>query len=279
MELFPPAPSQTAPLLHRAARGESGQAVVEAAIILPAMIFLILCILQLTLLQQARISVEYAAFNAARVGIVHNMNNGIDGSDPSGMMRNAAVYSILPSYGRTDSMAAITATQAKYESDDTAMRARGLSIIKVGVLNPHKGDFATFGAHLNGKEIDFDDMRPAALSATLLSIQVRYLFELRVPFANKMIQAIWFASQVGLLNTWTGFDLSNPTIGSASGPSAVNTSITAGGGAGILQDGMPGGLNMAALSGLATGGRFYMPVDAWFTMRMQSNPYYQWAAP
>jgi hypothetical protein len=48
---------------------------------------------------------------------------------------------------------------------------------------------------------------------------------------------------------------------------------------GVLQDGMPGGLNLTALSGLARHGRFFLPVDAWHTMRMQSNPFLRWAAP
>ncbi len=254
---------------QRGAASEEGQAVVEAAIILPAMIFMILCILQLTLLQQARLSVEYAAFNAARAGIVHNMNNGsqnngVYGADPTSVMRNAAVYSVLASYGRADSLNAITTTLAKYETDDSSMRARGVPTVQVTVLNPHKADFAAFGGHLNGKEIDFDDMRPDAAAKTLLSIQVRYLFELRVPFANKMLQSIWLASQVGLLNTWDGFLLTN--IGPTGAP-------------GVIQDGMEGGLNVSTLAALGAGGRFYMPVDAWFTMRMQSNPYLQWAAP
>jgi len=263
-------------------RAESGQALVEAAFMLPLMLLLILCILQLTLLQQARIMVEYAAFNAARTGIVHNMNNGLDGSDPEpgvATMRNAAVYSILPAWGRTDSLPAITATLAAYEAANVPLRAAGVPQIKVSVLSPHKADFANFGQHLNQQELDFDDMRPAVTPSTLLSIQVRYLFELRVPFANKMIQAIWLASQLGVLGLWTGFNAATPTVGTASGPDAVNSAITAGAALGVIQDGMQGGLNVGAIATLAREGKFYMPVDAWYSMRMQSNPYLQWAAP
>ncbi len=268
-------------LLH-GSREESGQALVEAAFVLPMMLFLILCILQLTLLQQARIMVEYAAFNAARTGIVHNMNNGVDGSDPSpgaATMRNAAVYSILPAWGRTDSLPALTATLAAYEVADVPMRAAGIPQIKVTVLSPSKAAFAAYGQHLNQQELDFDDMRPAVTPSTLLSIQVRYLFELRVPFADKMIRAIWLASQLGILSLWTGPNMATPTVGTASGPDAVNGAIAAGGALGIIQDGMQGGLNVTALSAFAEHGKFYMPVDAWYSMRMQSNPYLQWAAP
>ena len=53
-------------------RREEGQALAEAAIVLPAMVFLLLVAVQLTQLQQARILAESAAFAAARAGIVFN---------------------------------------------------------------------------------------------------------------------------------------------------------------------------------------------------------------
>jgi hypothetical protein len=153
------------------------------------------------------------------------------------------------------------------------MRAAGLPLVKVAVLNPTKADFAAFGGQLNGQEIDFDDMRPAAAPATLLSIQVRYLFELRVPFANKMLESIWMAAQSGVLSSWGGYNMASPGRSNDMAGDAVDTSLTGG----VLNDGMPGGLNLAALGARAHAGRFYMPVNAWFTMRMQSNPYLQWA--
>jgi len=171
-------------------------------------------------------------------------------------------------------MGAITTTLAQYEATDVAMHAQGLPMVKVAVLNPHTADFTTFGSQLNKQEIDFDDMRPTAASATLLSIQVRYLYEMRVPFANWMIQSIWFAAQVGALGLWTGPNMLDPRVGTANGASALGPPATAG----TLNDGMPGGLDVAKLAA-RPGGKFYMPVNAWYTMRMQSNPYLKWAAP
>jgi len=263
----------------RGARAQSGQAVVEAAIILPAMIFLILCAIQLTQLQQARIMVEYAAFNAARSGIVHNMDNGKSGGVSDGPMRDAAVFSILPTFGLTTSVASIGVAKVKYEVQDAVMRALGLPQVRVAVLNPHVADFSKWGGHLNGQEIDFDDQRPQVAPATLLSVQVRYLYEMKVPFANKMIQSIWFASQLGVLRMWDGFDLSGPRVESQAGPDAVEMTNLGALGKGSIPDGMPGGLNVSALAALSRTNRFFLPVSAWYTMRMQSNPYRKWAAP
>src|SRR5437867_11646542 len=162
-------------------RGEEGQAIVEAAIILPAMVFLLLLTIQLTQLQQARIMCEYAAFAAARTGIVMNGNNG-SSNGFNGPMHDAAAMAVLPTFGRTDSWNALLATWAKFKAQDLLLRPFGLSQVRVFVWNPIKADFRTLGQHLNGLEIDFDDVRPAAADATLLSLQVRSLYEMRVPF-------------------------------------------------------------------------------------------------
>src|SRR2546427_1139626 len=70
---------------------EEGQAVVEAAIVLPAMVFLLLVALQLTQLQQARILAEYAASAAARAGIVMNGDQT--------KMKQAATLAVLSGSG------------------------------------------------------------------------------------------------------------------------------------------------------------------------------------
>src|SRR5438105_4345009 len=185
--------------------GESGGAAVEAAIILPAMLVLLLCAIQIAQLQQARVMAEYAAFNAARAGIVQNGNNGADGT--SGPMHDAAV----------------------------------------------------------------------------LSIQVRYLYELRVPFANKLLQTIWLASHVGLgraraLEGWTGWDLSSPKAVVPGGPDAValTRALALGG---QVEDGTPDGISLGALALAGNQGRYFLPIQAWYTMRLQSNPFAKWAAP
>ena len=259
------------------AKGEQGQALVEAAFILPAMIFLLLLTIQLTQLQQARIMVEYAAFTAARTGIVMNGNNGpSNGFD--GPMHDAAVIAVLPTFGRTDSWTHLATSWARYKADDAVLRPLGLSQVRVFVHNPVAADFKTFGQHLNGQEIDFDDVRPAAAEAALLSLQVRYLYEMKVPFANKMIQTIWLASKAGVLRNWQGSDWTGPKIGSQTGPDAV--AVTRGLAAGrVVPDGTPEGVRLAGLVAAGAANRYYLPVEAFYTMRMQSNPYLKWAHP
>jgi hypothetical protein len=258
-------------------KGEQGQALVEAAFILPAMVFLLLLTIQLTQLQQARIMVEYAAFSAARTGIVKNADNGgSNGFD--GPMHDAAVIAVLPTFGRTDSFTHLGATWLRFKAEDALLRQFGLSQVRVFVHNPIKSDFKTLGQHLNGQEIDFDDVRPAAAEAMLLSLQVRYLYEMKVPFANRLIQTLWLASKAGVLRSWQGSDWTGPKVGGQAGADAVALSrgIAAGR---VVPDGTPEGIRLAGLVAAGAVNRYYLPVEAFYTMRMQSNPYLKWAHP
>src|SRR5260370_31222242 len=224
-------------------RREEGQAVVEAAVVLPALILLLLLTIQLTQLQQASIVAEYAAFAAARTGIVMNGDNGSsNGFD--GPMHRAAVLAVLPSFGRTDSWTNIAATLIKFKAQDALLRPFGLSQVRVYVHNPVARDFKALGEHLNGQELDFAAVRPAAAEATLLSLQIRYLYELRVPFANKLIQTIWLASRAGVLGSWGGFDWSSPRFGPATGPDAVAIA-RAMASSSVVPDGTPAGIQLA----------------------------------
>jgi hypothetical protein len=210
-------------------RGEGGQAVVEAALVLPSLVFLLLGAVQLTQLQQARILTDHAAFAAARAGIVMN-------GDP-GKMRDAAALAILPAFGSADSLAALGKTLLRFKAEEAVLEPFGLQQLRIEVHSPVAADFARYGQHLNGKELDFDDVRPGATEATLLSLRLRYLYELKVPFANRIFQAAWIAVR---------------------GKTAERVSV-------------------AGLLAAARAGRYYLPLQAFYTMRMQSNPYLKWA--
>jgi len=208
---------------------------VETALVLPGMLLLLLLTIQLTQLQRARILADYAAFAAARAGIV------LDG-DPS-RMQEAAALAVLPSLAPAGDLAGLVKARARLLAQDAALRPLGLEQVRVVVHNPVAADFETWGRHLDGQEIDFDDVRPGAAEATLLSLEVRYLYELRVPFANQAIQSLWLAARAFL-----------PTAASEATP-------------------------VAGLAAAARAGRFYLPVEAFYTMRMQSNPFRKWAHP
>ncbi len=244
------------------AGGESGQAVVEAAIVLPAMTFLVLTIMQLTMVQHARIMTQYAAYCAARAGIVYNADNQA--------MTQAATIALLPTMGRTDSLGTMMRTgTVGLALEKTRRLAFRLPIVAVKTLSPKAGDFtAALTRHLNGQEIDFDDIRSIAAKPNRLQIEVTYLYRMRIPFANSILQAIFFASRPGtyLLNSWGGFIMTNPEVGGASAIPIAQASYAG--------SSAPYAANIvaAAMAGGAVGG-YYFPLKDTYSMRMQSNAF------
>ena len=223
---------------HRS-QTEKGQVLLETVIVFPIMIFLILGALQIMLLQHGRIMTEYAAYNAARAGIVHNGNWNV--------MRNAAMLASLPVYQRTDNLSNFFTAWAKVkaaaeitEAVDTGVAtlerlagdllgteiggfAQDLSLIEIHLTNPGADDFqsaaeyqaqqAALANQLDpkgslrypqaGDEIDFDDlaMLQNDPDITRLGVEVRMLYPLRIPLLNKMIFELWLFQM--LLNDQT----------------------------------------------------------------------------
>ena len=196
----------------RSAPDTRGQASVESAIVMPLMVFLILGIVQLTMVQHARIMLEYAAFNAARAGIVWN-------ADPW-IMENAALISLIPTneslgneVGVMDPgrmLRRIIDRSMRYQAnrrlpefvgqmatDWGADRVRAhltseRSLVTISLVSPNRD---TFGENA---EVDFDDFgarnADTQRAKTRLSIRLQYLYLMRVPFANWLISWSWLAA-------------------------------------------------------------------------------------
>jgi Flp pilus assembly protein TadG len=229
---------------YRSRRAEAGQALVETAIVMPIMIFLLLGALQIMMMQHGRIMTEYAAYNAARAGVVHNANWNV--------MRNAALMSALPLYDRTDTLPRFLGTWAKVkalaeitEAIDTGNAtlerlagdligveisgvAQDVSLIEVEVTSPTGEAFNQAAEHYNDVsttatgsidphgalrfptgEIDFDDVQLLAEhpEAGRLAVKVRVLYPLRIPIVNKIIFELWLA-QLMLGTRYVESDLS-----------------------------------------------------------------------
>lgn len=316
--------------VEKTSRRESGQAAVEAAIVMPLMVFMVLGILQLTMVQHARIMTEYAAYNAARAGIVWNGNNE--------RMHDAALMSLLPTMGRTDNIGETAKTWAFATGYDFAMRSLPwpkpketpdalnpsnlLGFVRIDTVNPSYlspiDSIWKLRSGYNWQELDFDgpDSYPEVPNleqkiakffnlqipdnqeelfrrATVLQIRVRYWYEMRIPFANWMVFLCWYATNAGVnLSGGIGTEQINYS------PVGTNASIVGGNGdKGALQY-MARGLStqkgfdtayypeMLVLWGLATGQipflsgvvgkRYYIPLSATYSMRMQSNFYRKW---
>jgi hypothetical protein len=299
-----------------------GQVLLETVLVMPLMIVIVLGILQLTEIEQARIMTEYAAFSAARTGIVWNGNNE--------RMRDAALFALLPTFGKTDSTGALAATWVRQRAQDEAFTTLPWStpipatlngvplngIVRVDTINPAGSDELGRVWNLRGgadwKELDFDAAytypEAAGLShhfdsfedpnkvdedqelyrrANLLSIRVRYWYELRIPLANWFLFLSWYAANA---NVSLHGAVDRPTLKSSA--NALNRTFELEGLEGQAarisnQKGFPTAYQseMRLLWALATGRmslglgkgrRFFIPLSATYSMRMQSNFYRKW---
>jgi len=304
-------------------QSESGQAAVETALTMPLVVFFALGTLQLAAMQQARLLTEYAAFQAARAGIVWN------GSGER--MHDAALWALLPTLGRTDGSDALGRTWAQATRLDAAIqralpppdgipeafrRAGLLGMVRVDTLSPTDSPRLRRLWNVPGgaawEELDFDgpDTLPEspALDAhtprfldlrrpeegqalyrrsTLLTVRLRYLYELRVPFANWILFTAWYASNAG--RTLSGA-IDRPRLrgGTAtSGGQALDALSHAGRGL-TAEHGLPPltpeemnvlwRLSKGEVA-LGPGGparRFFLPLTATSTLRMQSAFHRKW---
>ncbi len=306
-------------------RRESGQVAVEAALIMPLMVFMTLGIIQLTMIQHAKLMTEYAAYQAARAGIVWNGNNE--------RMHDAAIIALLPTMGRTDSLDKLALTWGLHQVYDTAMRGLAwtatqvrppqsfngsnlFGVIRVDTINP--AYFTPIDSiwklrdGYNWQELDFDgpdsfpevpelednirkffnlpepdDSETVYRKATRLTIRLRYWYEMRVPFANWVIFTAWYASNAGVALHGA---IDRPTLQRSNMLNrTANVTPLVGLARGIDHE---QGYNtvyapeMWVLWGLATGSiplvsdlvgkRYFLPLSATYTMRMQSNFHRKW---
>ena len=257
-----------------------GQATVEQAIIIPMMVFLILGIVQLGMAQQARLMTEYAAYRAARTGIVTG------GSCP--MMRNAATLALLPTFGtRVDDTLRVALAAPLYmvDIDTKTGRDKGplggplskakiggtLDRVRVEVLNPRKSQlasvFSSYGIAGSNKEIDFDDVRNnAVVEANLLSVRVTHFHEMRIPFANALMYS-WFVGFKELDKVTGGVLFASPALKGTKAPATqflMGQAFNSGSTSQEKSD-------YNKMGSLALAGIYVLPMKATYSMRMQSN--------
>ncbi len=300
--------------MKRLLASNKGQAMVESAIIIPLMVAVMLSVLQLIMIQHARLMTEYAAFNAARAGIVWNADRFI--------MQNAAILSLLPTMdgllsesdiGNPSQMLAHiveralfyqvnrrvgsavdyvvngtnslishlpssiqgpastlrdAAVNAAANAVDSTLRDAVDSIfgdeglISVHTLNPTMATFPTGIGHV--EEVDFDAVRKGDTwrKATRLSIKVKYYYVLRIPFGNRIIHTAYLATRTG---TELYGALWNPQM--QSGETGFRNVAPVNFSSGIEE--------VKKLWQASQGSKpvFMVPLNATYTMRMQSNPY------
>lgn len=253
-------------------RRDSGQAAIETALVMPLWLLIVTGAIQVALVQQARLLTEYAAYSAARAGIVWGGNNE--------RMRDAALLVLVPLFGGASTMEGLGQTYARARTLDRQLHeafvaetpvpaafksSKLLGAVRVDVLSPRaipegeeelefdaagtltEEDAVAAGrsAHGGGQPVEDPDL-------TLLTVRVRHLYELRLPFANQVIFAAWIAMTVSAAQGGPGL----PNL--SDGERALLWRLSRGEGP------------------LGDSRRFFIPLTASWTLRMQSNFQRKW---
>jgi hypothetical protein len=208
----------------RASR-QAGQVAVEAAIVMPLFVFLILGILQLGLTAQARVVAKYAAYRAARVGAMHN-------ADPQAIQA-AAIFHMLPVLVGKQNVILPTNTEDDVIASFRKHQQQGENKLGVGQLEqvrtvicgPLAMDFGQGGNGLgkidqktlngrgSGSEVDFDDPLGQSTPDNFLAsgsggdslrrfnrlrlrVQVQFLYRMPIPFANWVITKSYLGTNI-----------------------------------------------------------------------------------
>ena len=175
---------------------ECGQAMVEFIIVLPVLLLLILGTLQFAFIYQAKITLNYAAFEAARAGSLNNAE--ISAMEDAFANAMAALYNNAPN---SDSY--IEARQVVRDQIEDGY-------VNIRLISPSAESFANYSVRgdLDGdgndeRYIPNDNLmyRDSALKGTqsiqdanLLKVHLGYCYELYVPFVNRIL---WLMQRYG----------------------------------------------------------------------------------
>ncbi len=250
---------------------ERGQVAVEAALVMPLMVAMVLGILQLGLISHARVVAKYAAYRAVRVGAMHNADVGA--------MENAAILHLLPVLANRNDVITSTRSATDVLAKMTEMKLEnqlavpGVKLVKVVVCGPTRGELKATGSQPlpggsadqqarwglgSANEVDFDDpglhvannaQQFSAVSVrqfnrTRLRIQVQLLYRMPIPFANWIIAHTYLGTKLPslLMMGEPGMDELPPTHAQA---------------------------NLVRIA--AAQDVYVIPINVGYAMRMQSN--------
>lgn len=185
-------------------RRMGGQAMVEYVVILPCLLFFILGALQLSLIYQAKNTLNYATFLAARQGALHNGKLCVGALCSSGGMTLGLAYGLAPLYTRSTQMA----------DKSTYAQAVSQALLDINLDLPVNGNVITTTNPttawvnqakrddpykvLTVKSVPNDNLlyrteRYSNISiqdGNILKIKTKYCFKMEIPFANRIIYTL-----------------------------------------------------------------------------------------
>jgi hypothetical protein len=183
-------------------RDQAGQVEVETAVVLPMVVFLLLGLLQMGLIQQARMFAEYAAYKAVRTGALNNMDRT--------KMERAAVAAALPVLswgnsgtevmGKTHSATDWTKKYLRLGLMNRMLDYPGLKYAEMRICGPtkEKVQSLTYQDDSGNSVVPFDNPQVAGRGGepTKLRTELTLNYRLVIPFADYVIHNMWLGKKV-----------------------------------------------------------------------------------
>ncbi len=191
---------------------QRGQAMAETVIILPVVLLLVLGGLQFALIYHAKITLNYATFEAARSGALnYGSRRAIEYGLARGLM--PLYTSVRPGASDFDKMGTVKDTYNKVMeeingADPSIPDDPADKIVCIQRLNPNDDAFAAHGINLGGvlpdpiipndnllyRSTDTGGSDVSIQEANLLKIKVTYCYSMIVPFISDLIQKLMLGS-------------------------------------------------------------------------------------
>ena len=244
--------------MRKLVKARRGQSAVETAIVMPMFVFIILGLLQLGLMHQARLMTKYAAYKAARAGSIHSAKMTV--------MEGAAMAVLLPFMAQGQNQSELTfhatsgaefATAWSQVKGNNQTTADGKKWVDVTICGPTTDLF---------KDNDFDDptfdqsyaggaAKWDKASSTRLNVQVTFYYRMPIPFANGILWWITHGEEdretMRLLRMQTKIKSVGGTVNKQEDGSQTAT--------------------IDKFKDLANQGKYIMPIRNSWGMRMHSN--------
>lgn len=240
--------------MRRRSRRESGQAAVETAIVMPLFVFIVLGLLQLGLMHQARLMAKYAAYKATRAGAINSAKLDV--------MQRAAAAVLVPfmAVGGKQQELSLKASQSDYVNSWNRAKNNINDWVAVSICSPGSSqnngrDFDRGDQFYGGGRVSWEDQ-----SATRLNVQVVFYYRLPIPFANGVLWWVTHGQEnaelrrtlrIGVKQAESWKD-GSPSMNSGPGTIGKQQSI-------------------AAFKSKADSGEYIMPIRTSYGMRMHSN--------
>ena len=193
--------------LHALPRPRSrhrGISMLEFVVVFPFATLFVLSLIQMGMVYMAKTTLNNAAFMAARMGSLHNADEGV--------MREAMIRGLSPFYQDSTETSDMKRLAKAYLASQLANSNVNPYKVEIEVLSPSVDTFSDFGlkdpktkvTYIPNDNLEFRNLgvvgaksKQNIRDANLLKIRVRYGYEMKVPLIGGVMSRVMCSGKIG----------------------------------------------------------------------------------